>query len=210
MLPAKSKFAFEQSVEKLFRDSQEVYFWTLTFVKVPWCHSDALHKWQKLHQALRKHEPLMKGLRVTELHKSHGIHFHLLLDERVGIDLITRLSRPWGFGRIEVKIADLGSATYLSKYLSKQYMEDTPSFRGRRRWGVIGKLSATRCSDLVYETDYTRNRAFFGASKRQLHFNLHRAMANYSHLFGEYESWPLAIKIRFHKFQQRYGMETTL
>jgi hypothetical protein len=147
---------------------------------------------------------LLQGLRVTELHASHGVHFHAIINTRVPITEMNRLARRHGFGRMSVKEADRSSVTYLSKYLTKSFMADNPSFAGRRRWGPIGGFKGTKCKDLKYDTEFHRNKKKL-FSGRQISFQQIKTLAWFSDSFGEFDNWPLVIKIRFTTAMQSYG-----
>lgn len=62
---------------------------------------------------------------------------------------LLQISRPIGFGRIQVddKPAGLATAGYLSTYLSKQKGQ---KLDGLRRWGCIGAFQGVRARDIEY------------------------------------------------------------
>jgi hypothetical protein len=204
MLPSKSQFAFEESAKQLFKRNKQIYFWTFTFVKVPWCDTWAMQRWHWLMRGLTRHFPELQGLRVCELHASHGIHFHAIINTRVLVDEMKRLAEPLGFGRLSVKLADIASVTYLSKYLTKAFMENNPSFGFRRRWGTIGGFKGSRCKDMVYDTPLITNRKLLFEGLR-IGYAEHCLLRNYSTIFGPFEDWPLKIKINFTTVMQSYG-----
>jgi len=190
--------AFVFSAERLFEQSEHVYFWTMTFVSVPINDVYAMEDWAVFAQRLVHHFPFLQGLRVVELHKSHGIHFHLLLNERIPIRRMKRIARGTGrivgrnryldFGRMSVDVCDRGAFEYLTKYMTKEYRKEN-YFAGRRRWGTIGGFDATRCRDLVYENDTTRNRrAMFG--KTQIDYGTLMLVSHFSALWGHWKNWP--------------------
>lgn len=119
---------------------------------------------------------------------------------------MNRLARPYGFGRMAVKEADIDSVTYLSKYLTKSFMRDNPSFGSHRRWGPIGGFKGTRCKDAIYDTPMTRNHKKLFAGL-QIGYKEFRLVAQYSDVFGDFGMWPLEVKIRFTKVMQSYGHE---
>lgn len=207
MLPSKSKFAFEQSAEQLFVRNKKIYFWTFTFREVPWCDTWAMKRWHLLMNGLTRHFPLCEGLRVMELHKSHGIHFHAIINVFVPCDVMKRLGEPLGFGRMAVKIADRASVTYLSKYLTKTFADRNEFFGGRRRWGAIGGLPITRCKDLVYDGPMQRNKKLLFSSS-QVGYKEFRLLCSFSDSYGLCAEWPLAIKMRFLTVLQSYGRNT--
>lgn len=155
MIRSKSITAFQMTAERLWRPGFRVYFWTFTFreVESDW---DCLAAWAKLQTWLRKTFPTMGGVRVSELHKSHGVHFHMLCDQRLDVNHVRSEAWRFGFGRINVKVADQnpgGASGYLCKYLSK--CREGPlckSGRKSRRWAAFGKVIRTRVSDLVNDS----------------------------------------------------------
>lgn len=146
----KTKAAFQLTAQGLFERFPRVYMWTVTFACV---QSD----WEgsKRFSAFLKHlrEVVGKGwggVRVCELHKDHGVHFHMLVTERLAVDLVRRVGRCHGIGRIHVCRARPESGAYLAKYLSKQ--KEGPrheSGRKMRRWAAFGEVPRVRVSDLV-------------------------------------------------------------
>jgi len=118
---SKQKMAFQFSVDRLFRESSQVYMWTVTMKKsTP--DFKVLYCWNKLSRQLQNEMPLLRGLRITERHPgikmfddlwiSHGLHFHLLVNLRIPKWLLDRIGRKWGFGFTWVKKADMQKALY--------------------------------------------------------------------------------------------------
>jgi hypothetical protein len=193
----KSCAAFTFSCEKLFREYEKIYFWTFTFKDVPPDDTMAMESWNTLHVRLCKNYPEMRGLRVCELHKSHGIHFHCLVNIRIPILRMKEIcygnGRLFGrnhyldFGRLSVKVANLGAAGYLAKYLTKQYCAEN-NFK-RRRWGAMGGFEQVRKIDIEFDTTSTRNRfKLFGRSKCS--YSTMLMIHHASVLFGDMEDWP--------------------
>lgn len=152
------------TAERLIETSERTYFWTATFYTL---HADweCLTLWRKFLNHLRKViGPGWGGVRVAELHKERGVHFHFLINLRVGIDLVRRIAQCYGIGRIDVRrvrptgfMKDgslaVNVAKYMAKYLSKQREAPlTQSGRRARRWAAFGDIDATRISDLVNES----------------------------------------------------------
>lgn len=142
------------TAQTLFREYPKIYMWTLTFaaVQTDWEGS-------KLFSAFLNHLRQVVGrtgwggLRVVELHREHGIHYHLLVTERLAVDLVRRIGRCYGIGRIHVCRAQPHSAAYLAKYLSKQKKGPiTQSGRNMRRWAAFGDVPRTRIKDLINES----------------------------------------------------------
>lgn len=159
-----------------------------------------------LHIRLRKHFPSLIGVRVCELHRSHGVHFHALFSERVPVDRIRELmvgsgrvhgrNRCLDFGRLSVDKCDIKTALYLSKYMSKNYVR-THWFGRRRRWGTVGGCRegwrATRCKDMVYETAFHRSmrKVAYGI---KIPFGLVVLVSHYAAVWGDYRYWPGDIR----------------
>ena len=150
----KSKAAFQLSAESLWQKGFRVYFWTFTFSVV---HSD----WEctERFRAFLNHLRVVLdgdwgGVRVAELHKTHGVHYHALINRRLAVDIVRRVGRCHGIGRIFVCVADGKSCAYLSKYLSKGVAGPVgPKGRSARRWSSFGKVPhRCRVSDLVNDS----------------------------------------------------------
>jgi hypothetical protein len=193
MLPSKTAGAFLFSCDRLFAESEHVYFWTFTFRQVPRSDEWALWQWNAFMTVFKRHFPLHRGVRVIELHKSHGAHFHALINARIPIDRLQRMAYPMGFGVMWVEQCDSGTANYLAKYLTKSYREENHFAKGRRRWGAIGGFKVVRCRDVSYETDYTRSRTALYNTK-QISFGMTLCLQSWTRLWGEYKHWPDDIK----------------
>lgn len=119
-------------------ESPRVYFWTFTFklTQPVWFATPA---WARLQRDLFDWFGKFQGIRVSEMHREHGLHFHVLMNMRLPVAVVRRLAEPYGFGRIEVQQVRHRKATtrYLVKYLAKG--EKLPC-RGMRRWVRIGGL----------------------------------------------------------------------
>jgi hypothetical protein len=158
----KSKAAFLFSAEKLWQPGFRVYFWTFTFpeVQADW---DAMKRFSGFLSNLRKNiGGDWSGVRVAELHESHGVHFHALINRRLDVNLVRRIARWHGFGRIHVVVADQNgdrTAKYLAKYLSKARDPIfTKSGRRARRWSSFGPMKLTRVKDVVFECAHWKYR----------------------------------------------------
>jgi len=196
----KTQYAFTFSCEELFRQFENIYFWTFTFKSVPLDDSYAMEDWHVLVSRLVHYFPQMVGIRCTELHRSHGIHFHCFVNCRIPIDLMQKIIHGTGnivghnryldFGRLSVKKCDKSpeSVAYLACYLTKQYREDN-WFGKRRRWGAMGGFNVTRCRDIVYESTATRNRTeIFG--DMQCSYTALMMVTRFSNLWGPVKDWP--------------------
>lgn len=155
-LQTKTAYAFTFTAERLAAWYPRIYFWTLTFREVPYNDVRAMSDWALFRRRLCHRYPSLKGVRVCELHKSHGIHFHLLLNLRISLDDMNKLGHPLGLGRMSVSEADKNCIGYLAKYLTKQYRNEF-DFGGRRRWGTIGGFKPCRVRDVVFEMETSQN-----------------------------------------------------
>jgi hypothetical protein len=134
----------------LFDESEHVYMWPLTFrevVPVWWC----MNTHGRFVKELRKWYPKFKGLRVTEVHDMHGIHYHWLVDTWMDVELLNILAPRFGFGRLGVTEADRGAAAYLAKYMSKR--GQAPMFRKLSRWGTLGGFIPSRIRDIEIQSE---------------------------------------------------------
>lgn len=134
--------------------------WTLTFSAL---HSD----WEcaRLFSSFLDHlrkvigQTGWGGLRVAELHRTHGVHYHMLITERIHVSLMRRIGRCHGFGRIHVCRAVKDSASYLIKYLHKQRQGPrTESGRSARKWASFGDIGKTRVKDTWLDSPMWRYR----------------------------------------------------
>lgn len=161
-LPRKSTCAFLMNAERLWQKGFRVYFWTFTFNV---CHSDweSAELWRDfLHHLRISLGGDWSGVRVSEIHPGgHGTHFHALINRRLNVNVVRRIAKCHGFGRIFVEVADQNltpsgesaAALYLSKYLSKSRSGPVgKTGRSTRRWAAFGPMPKTRVKDLVNES----------------------------------------------------------
>jgi len=151
----KSEAAFRMSCHKLFSENRRIYFWTFTN-KVPVADWQAGPVWHRFSVELcNLYGGLLRGLRVIELHRDHGIHWHCLLNKRVWVGEVRRIGARYGIGRVHVERADgKGAVDYLAKYLSKK---EKPYGCRVRKWGAVGGFAAVRKVDVVVESSYHTN-----------------------------------------------------
>jgi len=161
-MPTREQYAFITSCKVFFEQNPKVYLWTLTFreVQADWRAQRAFHEFIKKFMLLEGR--LIRGLRVAELHKEHGIHYHMLVNVRMNIHIVRRLAKPFGFGRIGVKRCDAGTGMYLAKYLTKQ--DRIPNIK---RWGSIGGQFTVKTKDVEIDSLFHRNRKEFLGPGRQ-------------------------------------------
>ena len=155
-MKTKSAVAFLLSAEKLFEIEDKLYFWTFTFRHVlnDWDYS---RTWGAFIKALcNLYGGTLRGLKVVEFHKSHGAHYHALLNKRIYVGQVRRLAVRYGIGRVHVKMADGGATEYLSKYLGKQFKGRNQAFSRMCRWGTIGTFTGTRIRDLEVTGNFSK------------------------------------------------------
>jgi len=205
----KTAAAFTLTAEALSEGGhRRVYFWTFTFISVPINDEYANDDWNTFHNRLKWYFPRLRGLRVTELHRSHGIHYHALVNMRIPIERVKRIARGsgnlvgWGrglhnaryldFGRMSVSKCDEDTIMYLCKYLGKQYSGDNRLYAGRR-WGTIGGFKHVSCRDVQYDSLNHRNRRWlFGDS--QCSYGTLLMCQHYTNIWGEVQEWPAAAR----------------
>lgn len=166
----KSEAAFRLSAAKLFEESRDVFFWTITFREVhcDWQYSTMWNRfWLEFTD---KTNYFLSGIRVTEFHSSHGIHFHLLCNRRLPVQVVRRFGRRWGIGRVHVaKVrnrAELGDDVermvgYMAKYLTKDGRSQFHT--AMRKWSCFGGFEGVKVRNI--EVDCEFNRMFDEARK---------------------------------------------
>jgi len=174
--------------------------WTFTMKKV-YTDYQVMMYWNSLMKIVTRHNPLLRGLRVVEVHPgtahagniyglSHGLHFHCLFNQRVSIHWIRRIASKWGFGHIDIRQKTKEQAYYLGKYLTKAQPQ---LLKGTRRWGTIGWTGNTKTRDIKVESEFHRN---IETIQRKLHVNqlstdvIHSIYMN-SRIWGDIKSWPI-------------------
>ncbi|HYE31956.1 MAG TPA: hypothetical protein VEH27_11040 [Methylomirabilota bacterium] len=145
MFMSKSEFAFRMSAQKFFDEQRHVYFWTFTCKQVhpDWYYSQI---WSRFFREIQNlYGGTVQGLKVVELHDNHGIHWHTLLNIRVGVQQVRRIAKRYGIGRVHAKKADLGSIGYLAKYISSDLRKTGKELHARvARWQCIGHFVGVR------------------------------------------------------------------
>jgi len=140
----KTQVAFQMSTERL-AERGPLYFWTFTF-KEKLDITETRKRWNHLLTLMKRKWPQMCGLRVFELHQSHGLHVHLLTNRYIDVNTARTLAARAGWGRIHVKRIPATKAGYLGKYLSKERPE---CFKRWRLWAAFGKdWTATKVGNL--------------------------------------------------------------
>lgn len=153
----KSRVAFLLSAQMLFEHSPKgMYLWLFTFEKV---YNDWEYPffWEQFAKRVKNLYPLACGLRVVEAHGGgHGLHYHLLINKRLSIQLVVRIAKRYGIGFTSVKKCwDFGAALYLAKYLAKDMKGgNTPLKGGIHRWGTFGPWTGVRKNSIEVKSNY--------------------------------------------------------
>jgi len=135
--------AFILTCQRLLEQNERLYFWTFTFTEA---QNDyvAMSAWSLLWRKIARHFcGEVQGVRVTELHKTHGIHHHAIINRRLSVGELRRFSKRYGFGRVQVERATESDFHYLAKYLTK---DAEPLQRGMRRWRCLNLRGVTNAS----------------------------------------------------------------
>jgi len=195
---SKAHAAFLFSVDTMYEKwPKSIYMWTFTFKKYQpdW---RAMARWNELSRKLQDEFPLLRGIRVVEVHPgrnfhglSHGLHFHCLFNRRVCIHWMRRIASKHGFGQIKAARVTQSEAAYLGKYLTKGQPELA---KGARRWGSIGGFSQmTKVRDIEIDSEFHRNMVKVQNAIKVCQLGpdvVHSIYVN-TRLHGEYENWPL-------------------
>jgi len=129
----KSKAAYLFATQTLGKES--LYMWTFTFKKLLGV-KDTRKRWNRLLTAMKRTWPGLQGIRVFEMHKRHGLHVHMVTNERIDVVQARALAEKAGWGRIHVTVMPAEHARYLAKYLSK---ERPPCLKRWRLWAAFGE-----------------------------------------------------------------------
>jgi len=182
---SKSQAAFILSCERLFDCYPKCYFWTFTFVD---CMPDWWYPkhWSRFVRDLSDlYGGCLFGMKVLEPHTEHGLHYHAILNRRVSVHLVRRIGKRYGIGRVQVKRADMGSAYYLAKYLSK----GGAIHKGMHRWNTVGGFVGVKCKNIEIDSPYhrTMKKLCFG---QKVGFGVASQIFRFSRLHGDFEDWP--------------------
>lgn len=145
------------SAQMLFEQfPKSIYFWTFTWIHVhdDWEYGKLFNEFAK---RVKNIYPFSCGLKVVEVHPgefSHGLHVHLIVNQRLSIQLLSRIGRRYGLGRISVEKCNWGVVSYLAKYLTKR----GPKVWGIRKWGTWGPWRGVRTNNIVIDSPYMRSR----------------------------------------------------
>jgi len=142
----KSKAAFLFSAENLAKTG--LYMWTFTFAEVLDI-KDTRKRWNHFLTLMKRRWPDLCGLRVFELHKSHGLHVHLITNRFVDVNECRPMAKKAGWSRVHVQKVSAERAQYLAKYLSK---EREPCFKRWRLWAAFGDWERSKVKDIELDT----------------------------------------------------------
>lgn len=154
----KTHCAFQFTVNRFFESFGKAYLWTLTWKSVMPDFRYALLFNQFIKELQRRHGYLIYGIRVIEVHPgefSHGLHYHMIVNLRIGMKLVRSIGKKYGIGHCWVTPCNVEQAYYIGKYLSKENDLD----KGTRRWGTIGGFKPTRVRDIEIDSTFHRNMA---------------------------------------------------
>jgi len=126
--------------------------WTFTF-KEALDVKKTRKKWNHLLTLLVKTFTGLCGLRVFELHESHGLHVHLVTNRFLDVNQARKLATQAGWGRVHVMRIPLERAGYLAKYLSKERPE---CLKRWRLWAGFGDWDWTRVKDVISDSRFSR------------------------------------------------------
>jgi hypothetical protein len=139
--------AFLFSSRKLAKD--RLFMWTFTFKELLGV-KDTRKRWNRLLTAMKRTWPELQGIRVFEMHKRHGLHVHMVTNERIDVVQARALAEKAGWGRIHVTVMPAEHARYLAKYLSK---ERPLCLKRWRLWAAFGEgWEPTKVKDLIKES----------------------------------------------------------
>jgi len=146
----KTKAAYLFATQTLAKKS--LFMWTFTFKDVL-SIKDTRTRWNYLLTLIKREWPKLCGLRVFELHKSHGLHVHLVTNRFIDVNVARMLATKAGWGRIHVKRIPAERASYLAKYLSKDRPE---CLKGWRLWAGFGAWEWTKVKDVIFDSPFSR------------------------------------------------------
>jgi len=141
----KSQLALKWSIDDLAKRGK-LRLWTFTLPCVLPIDL-ACKRWSDLCRDLVK-ECNFTGVRVFELHETHGLHVHVVTCEYYPVARFREIARRNGWGRIHVCRCN-AEPYYIAKYVSKGKREG--AFDGRRLWAAFGcfaKGVSTRVMDV--------------------------------------------------------------
>ena len=161
----KSKSAFLLSLQQLARCHSlrpgELYLWTFT-LPTAMSVKEAKAMWNNLLTQLHQRWPRLLGIRVFELHDTHGLHVHLVTSGWMFVGDVRVIAEKAGWGRIHVKIMQAAAA---GPYLSKSFHRREQCLKGWRLWEGIGDWTWSTVKNIIVNSAFTR---VYQACKRRL------------------------------------------
>jgi len=146
--------------------SKRLYFWTFTFPKpLPdwWAGGAFSATWQRVQRKLGG----SAGIRVFELHKSHGIHIHMVINRRYPVTEVRRIFKIAGFGRIHVEMVQTQDIERVAFYLGKYMTKVSQPMFGVRRVAVWGMSAGKQRSQICNSRASTLCRILWSSHKRR-------------------------------------------
>lgn len=162
----KTLAAFRFTAESFSAEYRPCYFWTFTFTTVMpdwyYCRTWALF----FRQLQDLYGGLLRGVKVLEFHKTHGVHYHCLLNVRIWVGEVRRIGKRYGIGIVHVIRARPDHVAYMAKYLEKDFHQKEQVFAKMARWGTVGGYQGTKVSNIKVEGRFqahiARVQAFLG------------------------------------------------
>jgi len=151
----KSEAALHVNIARMFEHGTPVLV-TLTFAEVL-SVKQAFYQWRLFQNTITAFgydgmKNTIYGLRVAELHdqeaSGHGLHFHVVINRFVPIEIVRSIAERYGFYWLQMKECHTaaGLAVYLAKYLTKQ---DRPTcLKGSRLWAAFGKWGHSKVKNM--------------------------------------------------------------
>lgn len=127
---------------------------------------------------VRMYDGNVGGIRVFEPHPGgHGLHVHVLLNRRVNVHQVKRLTRKHGLGRDDVQDkVGRDAAQYLCKYLWKGGPTVSP---GVRRWASFGAVRKVRVKNVHVDSSEAEHMRILTAGKKMTY---NQYIAAYAHV----------------------------
>jgi len=147
---SRSADALHCTIERMAEQGQ-LYCWTFTFPTVLDVKF-ARQRWALLSRSLVT-QLGFRGVRVFELHDSHGLHIHAVALGMYPLRLVRAICSRFNFGRVHV-FRIKANPFYICKYVTKTYRKENPWLKGSRLWAWIGDKSDcdlhSKVKDIVY------------------------------------------------------------
>jgi len=185
---SKSQVAFTFTAERLLESYENCYFWTFTWIGVypDWWYG---YQWNRFMLCFRTFFGRgIRGVRVVEISPGgHGLHFHAILNRRFNVNMVRRIGRRFGIGRVQVARVDSGTVKYMIKYMRKAYARPI----GVRVWGCIGGWKSSRKNSIQVDSPFHRNMKRLIRRNVRLGFNETQKVLAWSKAYGDIKDWPI-------------------